>query len=231
MRLDRFVEKQLACSARTVRHMFAQRTILLNGVPAANGFQQITRFCRVEAQGKLLRDCAPIYLMMHKPRGCVSATRDDHLPTVLSLIDLPCREQLHLAGRLDFNTTGLLLLTNDGRWSSTITLPERKNPKTYLVETRDEITPEYVSQFAEGVYFGFENLTTLPAQLKILAPTTAELTLVEGRYHQVKRMFGFFRNKVTSLHRVSVGNIVLDENLEPGAWRPLLEPEIAAFQS
>ena len=231
MRLDRFVEKRMACSARTVRFMLARRAILLNGVPAANGLQEITKFCRVEAEGRLLRACEPIYLMMHKPRGCVSATKDVRLPTVLSLIDLPGKEQLHLAGRLDFNTTGLLLLANDGRWSSTITHPQTRNPKTYLVETRDEITTDYVSKFAEGIYFGFENLTTLPAQLKILSPTTAEITLFEGRYHQVKRMFGFFRNKVISLHRLSVGSIALDVNLGPGAYRPLTGAEVASFNS
>ncbi len=230
MRLDRFVQQRLSCSARTARYMFARRTILLNGIPVDNGFQQITRFCRVEAEDQLLQACDAIYLMMHKPRGCVSATRDDNLPTVVSLIDLPSKEQLHLAGRLDYNTTGLLLLTNDGHWSSRITNPQKGHPKTYLVQTRDEITPDYVRKFEEGVYFGFENLTTLPAQLTLLSATTAELTLYEGRYHQIKRMFGFFRNKVISLHRLSVGNIVLDEGLSPGTYRSLMPTEIASFQ-
>ncbi len=150
MRLDRFVQRRLARSARSVRYLFAERKILLNGVATDDGLQQITKFCRVEAEGKLLHGCEPMYVMMHKPRGCVSATRDSKNTTVLSLLDLPEKEQLHLAGRLDFNTTGLLLLTNDGNWSSRIMYPQQKLPKTYRVQTTDEITPEYVEKFAKG---------------------------------------------------------------------------------
>ncbi len=143
-------------------------------------------------------------------------------------MDLPEKEQLHLAGRLDFNTTGLLLLTNDGNWSSRIMCPQQKLPKTYQVETSDEITPEYVSKFAEGIYFAFEDLTTLPAALRILSATTAQLTIHEGRYHQIKRMFGFFRNRVISLHRLSVGSIELDTGLAAGEYRHLTAPEVAS---
>jgi 16S rRNA pseudouridine516 synthase len=230
MRLDRFVQSRLSRSARTVRYMLAERKILLNGVATEDGLQQITKFCYVEAEGRLLRACEPVYVMMHKPRGCVSATRDNKNTTVLSLMDLPAKEHLHLAGRLDFNTTGLLLLTNDGNWSSQIMCPQQKIPKTYWLQTSEEITPDYVKKFAEGIYFGFENLTTLPAQLKILSATTAELTIYEGRYHQIKRMFGFFRNRVISLHRLSVGDIVLDSALAAGEYRYLTAVEVASHQ-
>lgn len=228
MRLDRFVQRRLSRSARSVRYLFVERKILLNGVATDDGKQQITKFCRVEADGKLLHDCDPVYVMMHKPHGCVSATRDSKNPTVLSLIDMPGKEQLHLAGRLDFNTTGLLLLTNDGNWSSKIMYPQHKLPKTYLVECSHEITSEYVQKFAEGIYFGFENLVTRPAQLKLLCATTAELTIHEGRYHQIKRMFGFFGNEVISLHRLSVGSILLDKDLRAGEYRHLAAAEVAS---
>ena len=170
------------------------------------------------------------YLMLHKPRGCVSATRDDKHPSVLGLVDHPQREELHLVGRLDFNTTGLLLLTNDSRWSSAITLPERRIPKTYRVETRDEITPEYAERFREGMYFRHENLRTRPATLEVLGPRLALLTLCEGRYHQVKRMFGSFRNPVLALHRESVGPLRLDESLAPGQYRDLDAAEVACLR-
>ncbi len=207
--------------------MLAERKILLNGVAAADGRQTVSKFCRVVADGKTLQARDPVYVMMHKPRGCVSATTDNKNTTILDLIDLPAKEQLHLAGRLDFNTTGLLLLTNDGNWSSKIMLPQQKMPKTYRVETEKEITAEYVQQFLTGIYFRFENLTTLPAELKILSENTAELTIHEGRYHQIKRMFGFFQNKVVGLHRLSVGNLVLDTDLGPGDYRHLTAAEIA----
>jgi 16S rRNA pseudouridine516 synthase len=222
MRLDRFVERQLSYSARTVRYMFAERKILVNGVEADNGLQEITKFCRVEADGKLLHMCEPMYIMMHKPRGCVSATKDHKNTTVLSLMGLPSKEQLHLAGRLDFNTTGLLLMTNDGNWSSKIMFPQYKIPKTYRVETSDEITEDYVQKFSD--------ITTLPAELKLLSATTAELTIHEGRYHQIKRMFGFFQNKVIALHRLSMGGLVLDKSLSPGEHRHLTSAEVESIR-
>lgn len=230
MRLDRFVESRLACSARTVRHLIAERKILLNGVAVDDGRLRISKFCRVEAAGETLQASEAVYLMLHKPKGCVSATTDTKNPTVLDLIELPGKQQLHLAGRLDYNTTGLLLLTNDGRWSSRITLPQQKMPKTYRVETEREITAEYVQQFAAGIYFRFENLTTQPADLKILSANTAELTLHEGRYHQIKRMFGFFQNKVVGLHRQSIGKLVLDERLAAGEYRHLTPAEVAMVE-
>lgn len=230
MRLDRFLQRKLSHSARTVRYLFAERKILVNGVAVDNGLQEITKFCRVEAEGKLLQRCDPLYLMMNKPRGCVSATKDHKNTTVLGLLDLPAKEQLHLAGRLDFNTTGLLLMTNDGNWSSKVMSPLHKIPKTYRVETSDEITEDYVQKFSEGIYFQYEDITTLPAKLKLLSATTAELTLHEGRYHQVKRMFGFFQNKVIALHRLSMGSIVLDKSLDPGEHRFLTPAEVESVR-
>ncbi len=229
MRLDRFLERRLSCSARTVRHLFAERGIRLNGAAVASGHLQISKFCHVEAQGIVLQSGTPVYLMMHKPRRCVSATTNGRNITVLDLIELPEKEQLHLAGRLDFNTTGLLLLTNDGNWSRSLTLPQQQIPKTYRVQTRDEITAEYIEKFAAGIYFRFENLVTRPAELKLLSATTAELTIHEGRYHQIKRMFGFFGNPVTDLHRLSIGSLMLDEDLDPGEYRHLRPAELASL--
>ncbi len=229
MRLDRLIESRLALSARSVRHLFAEQRVQLNGSTAEQGCVSISGFCHVEVDGKVVQQAREArYLMLHKPRGCASATIDDKHPTVLDLIDLPDKTELHLAGRLDFNTTGLLLLTNDGRWSRRITLPQQKIPKRYLVETRGEITADYVRKFAEGFYFRYENLTTLPAELNILASHRAELTIYEGRYHQIKRMFGHFQNEVTALHRLSMGAIELDAALQPGSYRQLTAAEIAA---
>ena len=134
--------------------------------------------------------------MLHKPVGVVSATTHDEHRTVLDLLDEPDRHDLHLAGRLDLNTSGLLLITNDGRWSRRITQPQQRKPKVYHVTTEQPITGEYAEVFERGLYFAFEDLTTLPAQLDILGSHSARLTLFEGRYHQVKRMFGHFRKDV-----------------------------------
>ena len=229
MRLDRFIESKLTYSAQTVRSLFAQRRILLNGVTVTDGRGRITEFCRVEVEGHLLQARQAVYIMLHKPKGCVSATSDAKNKTVLDYIDLPEKDQLHLAGRLDFNTTGLLLLTNDGKWSRKITQPQQKIPKRYWVQTQAEITPEYVQKFSEGIYFSFEGLTTQPAELHILSAHTAYLTIFEGRYHQIKRMFGFFNNEVLNLHRLSMGAIALDEILAPGEFRQLTSEEVAVI--
>jgi 16S rRNA pseudouridine516 synthase len=229
MRLDRFIESKLSYSARTVRELLVQRKIILNGIAISEGRGRITEFCRVEVDGKLLQARQAIYLMLHKPKGCVSATIDAKNKTVLDLIDISEKDSLHLAGRLDFNTTGLLLLTNDGKWSRKLTQPHQKIPKTYWVKTQDKITPEYVKKFSEGFYFQFENLTTLPAELTILSSHTAQLSIYEGRYHQIKRMFGFFNNEVLELHRLSMGNISLDKNLAAGEYRVLTAAEVASI--
>ena len=229
MRLDRLIESRLALSARSVRNLFAEGGVRLNGEKALDGRQSITEFCGVEVDGNVVQPAREaLYLMLHKPRGCASATVDDKHPTVLDLIDLPNKAELHLAGRLDFNTTGLLLLTNDGRWSRRLTLPQQKIPKCYRVETKSEITQEQIQKFTEGFFFRYENLTTLPADLKILSRHCAELTIYEGRYHQIKRMFGYFQNEVTALHRLSMGKIVLDPTLAPGCYRRLTTEEAAS---
>lgn len=232
MRLDRLIESRLALSARSVRHLFADRRVSVNGAMVARGDLSVSEFCCVEVDGEMLQQAREaLYLMLHKPRGYASATVDEKHPTVLELVDLPGKAELHLAGRLDFNTTGLILLTNDGRWSRKVTLPQRRVAKRYLVETKEEITADYVQKFAAGFFFRYENLTTLPAELNILSSRRAELTIYEGRYHQIKRMFGYFQNEVTALHRLSVGAIVLDAELPPGGFRPLTAAEIASVEA
>jgi 16S rRNA pseudouridine516 synthase len=146
---------------------------------------------------------------------------------VLDLLNEPDKAELHIAGRLDFNTTGLMIITNDGLWSRRLTQPESLLGKTYLVETEDLIDPACVDCFAQGLYFRYEDLTTLPAELDLLGPHQARLTLHEGRYHQVKRMFGHFHNKVTALHRERMGPLTLDPALAAGQYRSLTPAEIA----
>jgi 16S rRNA pseudouridine516 synthase len=166
------------------------------------------------------------YVMLHKPIGCVSATLDPEHLTVLDLLAEAERPGLHIAGRLDLNTSGLLLLTNDGRWSRQLTQPQSKKPKVYQVQTEQPIGSQYAEAFARGLYFAYENLTTQPAELELLDAHNARLTLYEGRYHQVKRMFGHFNNRVLGLHRESVAGLLLDPALAAGQYRPLSRLEI-----
>lgn len=228
MRLDRYLASRAQVSRQDVRRLLAEGRARVNGNVALETDREIRIFDRIKLDGELLQPGkAARYLMLHKPAGCVSATHDTTHRTVLDLIDEPEKHDLHIAGRLDFNTTGLMLLTNDGHWSRRLTQPSSRQGKVYLVETEDEILPECILAFARGLYFRFENLTTLPAQLTLLGPRQARLTLHEGRYHQVKRMFGHFNNRVTTLHRESMGPLQLDPALPAGSHRPLTEQEVA----
>ncbi|MDH4551187.1 MULTISPECIES: 16S rRNA pseudouridine(516) synthase [Pseudomonas] len=228
MRLDRFLANLPSHNRQQARLMLAQRRVRVDGQVVSDPLTEVREFSRIELDDQLLQLGRPArYLMLHKPAGCVSATHDLQHRTVLDLLPAALRDDLHIAGRLDFNTTGLMILTNDGQWSRRLTQPATKLPKHYLVETEDEIGEHYVASFRKGFYFAFEGLTTQPAQLDILGPRQARLAIVEGRYHQVKRMFGHFNNKVVRLHRESMGAIRLDPALVPGAFRELTVGEIA----
>lgn len=230
MRLDRFLSNLSCFNRQQVRLLLAEGRVRVDGQPIRDPHHAIREFSRIEADDQLLQaGKAARYFMLHKPQGCVSATRDPQHRTVLDLLDEPNGEELHIAGRLDFNTTGLLLLTNDGQWSRRLTQPQTKLAKIYYVETEQAIGPEYALAFARGLYFAFEDLTTRPADLQLLGSHSARLSIVEGRYHQVKRMFGHFDNKVLRLHRERIGPLQLDERLEPGQYRPLEAQEIAQF--
>ncbi|SDG98356.1 16S rRNA pseudouridine516 synthase [Pseudomonas benzenivorans] len=230
MRLDRFLSNLPRFNRQDARQLLAAGRVRLDGQACRDGCREVRIFSRVELDDELLQTGkAARYFMLHKPRGVVSATEHPEHRTVLDLLDEPDKHELHLAGRLDLNTSGLLLLTNDGQWSRRVTAPTGKQPKVYLVDTEDPIDPACVAAFAEGLYFRFEDLVTRPAELQILAPRHARLTLYEGRYHQVKRMFGHFQNKVVGLHRISMGRIQLDDLLSPGQYRALTAEEIASF--
>lgn len=227
MRVDRFLSNLPRFNRKQVRVLLVERRVTVDGVAVSYPHHEVREFSRVCVDDEVLQAGKPArYFMLHKPQGCVSATADPVHPTVLDWLSEPDKHELHIAGRLDFNTTGLLLITNDGQWSRRLTQPQTKLPKVYLVETEQDIGPEYAATFAAGLYFAFEDLTTQPAELELLGPRTARLSIIEGRYHQVKRMFGHFDNKVIRLHRERMGPLVLDNALAPGHYRPLTDDEI-----
>ncbi len=230
MRIDRFLTRRGVHSGKEVARLLADGKVMVDGVTENTGLRKIDRFSRVELDGEILQSHEAVYLMLNKPAGWLSATKDPQHPTVIELIDHPLRDKLHLAGRLDRASTGLLLLTNDGRWSKRVTEPVEEISKVYRVTTRDEISPETAAIFAAGIYFAYEDLTTRPAVLEILGDREARLSIHEGRYHQVKRMFHAVGNQVLSLHRESIGRLVLD-GLPPGAFRRLTATEVGFFKS
>lgn len=228
-RLDRFIATTQCISRREVRLLVAQGRVYVDGERATEVSQPITPFSLVALDGEILQARRPVYLMLHKPVGVVSATRDAQHVTVLDLLPADVREGLHLAGRLDIQSSGLVLLTNDGAWSRRLTTPGEKVVKTYRVTVAHPITEACIRAFAEGMYFPFEDLTTQPALLEPESDCVAWVHLTEGRYHQIKRMFGRFRNPVLALHRVSIGQVRLDPALAPGESRPLSESEVSGI--
>ncbi|NVZ54294.1 pseudouridine synthase [Pseudomonas sp. B6002] len=227
MRVDRFLSNLPRFNRKQVRLLLVERRVTVDGAVVSDPHHEVRAFSRVCVGDEVLQAGKPArYFMLHKPQGCVSATSDPQHPTVLDWLDEPDKDELHIAGRLDFNTTGLMVITNDGQWSRRLTQPHTKLPKVYLVETEQTIGAEYAETFVKGLYFAFEDLTTQPAELEVLGPTTARLSIIEGRYHQVKRMFGHFDNKVIGLHRERMGPLELDAALAPGEYRALTDDEI-----
>lgn len=225
-RLDRFVSGHTGMNRRAVRALLASGRIGLNGRAAREINQVVDQFSHITLDGQVLQDHAAMYLMLHKPRGVVSATRDDRHRTVIDLLDAHMANDLHIAGRLDFNSTGLLLLTNDGRWSRKLASAQHPVEKVYRVTLEHALSEHYIEAFAQGMHFPYENITTRPVILTVLSDHSAELRLTEGRYHQIKRMFGRFNNKVLTLHRIAIGNVSLDPALTAGQYRPLTQVEV-----
>ncbi|WP_298442453.1 pseudouridine synthase [uncultured Ferrimonas sp.] len=230
MRVDRLLTNQPQWNRRQALLLLAQGQVRINGSVIRNAEAEADQFAQVCVNHHIIQaGVAPQYWMLNKPAGVVSATRDPQHPTALALLPAELQPQLHIAGRLDKASTGLLLLTNDGLWSRRITEPALKKPKTYLVTLGNPIDPDTAARFAEGIHFEYENITTSPAQLQQLSSHQARLTIFEGRYHQIKRMFGRFRNPVVALHRETMGPIALDPNLTCGQSRPLTAAEITAI--
>lgn len=227
MKLNRLIARHESTGRTRARLAIIAGRVRVDGAEETDISREVGRFHRVELDGVALNtpDRA-LYLMLHKPVGVVSATADPEHTTVIDLVDDPDRGTLHIAGRLDKNTSGLVLLTNDGRWSKRLMAPENKVGKIYQVTTRDPIPASAVEAFARGFHFHTEDLVTRPARLEILTDRTARLELHEGRYHQVKRMFHRIGNRVTALHRESIGAIRLPDELPPGCWRHLTSAEI-----
>ena len=167
------------------------------------------------------------YLMLNKPKDYISATFDPKLPTVLELLEfLYSNMELFPVGRLDIDTTGFLILTNDGKFSYNVTNPKKKVNKKYLVTLRDDISSNQIESLENGIYFEKEDFTTENAKVEEISKREIYLTISEGKFHQVKRMLEYVGNKVVELKRVSIGNLSLDEKLELGEYREITNTEL-----
>ncbi|WP_372597393.1 16S rRNA pseudouridine(516) synthase RsuA [Amphritea sp.] len=229
MRLDKYLSQATGLPRSLIKRQIKCKNVEVNGQICQDHGYKVVNDDAVLLEGREVSAPGPKYLMLNKPEGTVCATEDAEHPTVIDLLDLENIRDLHPAGRLDIDTTGLVLITNDGQWSHRVTSPKHHCDKVYLVTTADPISPDYIDQFASGITLRNEEAPTLPATLDILTDTQARVTLHEGRYHQVKRMFAAMGNKVVALHREQIGQVVLDDDLEPGEFRFLTDEEAKSF--
>lgn len=225
MRLDRFVSQAAALSRSQARSAIRRGAVSVDGTQQRDAGYILAEDMQVTLAGRPLALPKPHYLMLHKPCGLLSATRDAHQETVLSLLPPELASRVHLVGRLDKDTSGLLLLTDDGAWSHAITSPARHRAKVYTAELADPLTAAAMAQLRGGVQLRNEARPTRPATIEPLGELRARITLTEGRYHQVRRMFAAVGNHVTALHREQIGGLVLDPRLAPGQWRTLSPAE------
>jgi len=227
IRLDKYIASVTDYSRSQVKRLLKDQRVTVDGdIITDPSFDLDEVIALVELDGESLRPPGFRYFMLHKPEGYICATKDKSHPTVIDLLDEDNLSTLHIAGRLDIDTTGLVLITDDGQWSHKIISPKSQCEKIYHLETAETLNEKYIEQFAKGIFLHSEKKRCLPATLKIIDEYSAELTLQEGKYHQVKRMIAAMGNAVVKLHRHAVGGILLDEDLQPGEYRPLTDDEI-----
>lgn len=232
IRLDKYLA-DMGCGTRSqVKREIAGGSVMVNGAPARRPEDKIdTEKDSVVFRGSPLGYTEYEYFMLNKPAGVVSATEDRTERTVLDLIDARQRKDLFPVGRLDKDTEGLLLVTNDGGMAHRLLSPKKHVDKVYYAKVAGRITEEHVRLFTEGVDIGDEK-PTLPAELTVLSSgeiSEIELVIREGRFHQVKRMFQAAGGEVLYLKRLRMGSLVLDRELQPGEYRKLTEEEVRAL--
>lgn len=218
MTLFQFIAKRSGLGKRHAKKLIEAGEVRLNGEIVTDGNLPLEKFDHLSTNGEVLQARTARYLLLHKPIGILSATTDKIHRTVIDLIHEPWANELHLAGRLDRASSGLIILTNDSHFSKSLTAPENHVPKTYLVHTDQTISETVLQQFRDGMSFEKENTRSAPAIVDLLSETSCRLTIHEGLHHQIKRMFLRFGIRVTQLHRESIGPYHL-ENIQPGEWR------------
>lgn len=230
-RLDKFVSHATGLPRSEVKRRLKQQQISINGNKITQGKTPISDTDSVTLQGQELHLSFPSYFMLNKPVGYTSTRDDPNHPSALDIIDEFCNPPLHVAGRLDADTTGLLLLTNDGQWSHQVTSPRHHQKKVYLTTLAKPLTSKAQQLLCSGIQLRGEDTPTLPGQVERIHDQLIRLTIIEGRYHQVKRMLAAVDNKVIALHREQIGTIALDSDLKAGEYRRLSDQEVNVFLS
>jgi len=226
MRLDKLISNSTAFTRSQAKYAIRGGKVKVDDEVIKNSAHQVNDDSKVEYMGVSVSKPVPRYIMFNKPLGVVCANQDKQHPTVFDSLFLPRPETLHIAGRLDIDTTGLVLITDDGQWLHRITSPKHQHQKVYLVELDSPITKRQIRVLTEGVQLKNEKRRSLPASVEILSDKEIRLGISEGKYHQVKRMLAAVGNHVVKLHREQIAHINLDKSLAEGDWRELTAGEI-----
>ena len=232
MRLDKFLVTCAVGSRTEVKNLLKAGRVTVNGKKEKSAKLQINEERdEIRFDGQVLEYEEFVYYMMHKPQGVISATEDSKHRTVLDLLDdIAQTKEVFPVGRLDIDTHGLLLLTNDGQLAHALLSPKRHVDKTYLAHVEGIMTQEDVETFVKGI--PLKDFTCQPAKLEIVSVDSVKnqslvrVTIAEGKFHQVKRMVAYCGKEVLDLQRLTMGTLVLDENLEQGEWRRLTKEEL-----
>ncbi|MGF1683487.1 pseudouridine synthase [Photobacterium minamisatsumaniensis] len=227
MRLDKFVCKSTELTKQEAIQWIQNGEVKVNGEVIVDERAQVHENNQVTLNGQRLKRRPFRYILMHKPADTICSNIDEFYPSIFNHIDVENVTELHVAGRLDADTTGLVLITDDGHWSFNIITPTKHCEKVYRVGLSKPIAEDAASKFENGIKLQGEKRLTLPAKLEIISEKDVYLTITEGKFHQVKRMFSAVGNRVVSLHRERIGEVCLDVNV--GQWRFLTESEVQSF--
>lgn len=234
LRIDKLLTEMGFGSRSQVKQMIARGRVSVDGAAVSRPETKVdSELSKVTVDGMAVIYTQYEYYMLHKPAGYVSATKDNCYPTVLELITGAVRDDLFPVGRLDIDTEGLLLITNDGALAHKLLSPKKHVSKTYQARVTGMVTGEDIAAFQTGMDIG-EPAWTLPAELRVISTeeteSFVEVVITEGKYHQIKRMFAARGREVLYLKRISMGSLTLDDTLKKGEYRPLSGQEIAELK-
>lgn len=229
-RIDKVIATQTEYSRKEVKKLIAQNKVKVNEIIVKSADEKISENDKIKINEKELEIQQYVYLILNKPKGYISATEDKKLKTVLELVP---EEYLHRnlfpAGRLDKDTTGMMIITDDGQFAHEILSPKKHIKKKYNVMIDIPVTKEMKKGFENGIMLSDGECKS--AQLEITGEYTADVILTEGRYHQIKRMFGCYGAKVLELNRVQMGEFILPDNLKQGECRELTDIELIKLKT
>ncbi|WP_296112468.1 pseudouridine synthase [uncultured Anaerococcus sp.] len=231
MRVDKMIGNTGLDTRKNIKRNAKKGALVINGEVVKDSSVKVDPYVdEVFYMGHFVEYIDNLYLILNKPAGVLSSTKDRNKTVIDLLDDFYLTYDLSIAGRLDKDTTGLILLSTDGKFIHKVTSPNSNITKTYEVKTRDKIEESLIEEFKNGVYIKEDDYTARPAELIIKDDRKAIVKVTEGKYHLVKRLFSNLGNEVVSLKRVAIGDLILDPYLDEGDYRELTEKELALFK-